>query len=316
MIRAVAAVEVPRRRPALGILLVLLVGVVAGCGGPAGSPAAGSYRPVPADVVRVGSADSPEDRLLGEIYATGLQIRGVAVERRFGVGDREAYLPLLRDGTVDLVPEHTGELLAHLDPRATVTEPDAVYRQARTTLPPSLTLLDEARAQDKDVIVVTRAFSVVNNVRSLADLAPLCPTVVIAGPRELSVRASGLPGLQRTYGCSFRALRPGDAGDPRALVALRDGQVQAAVLPSTDTAIPANDLVALDDPRAVVSAQNVVPLITAAKTADPRVTEVLNKISSQLDTAVLTDLDRRLAGPDGLTAAQVARDWLASAGVG
>jgi osmoprotectant transport system substrate-binding protein len=56
-------------------------------------------------------------------------------------------------------------------------------------------------------------------------------------------------------------------------------------------------------------------VINRSKTSDPRVTGTLDQISSRLDTATLTDLNRRLAGPDRPDPAQVARDWLASAGI-
>jgi osmoprotectant transport system substrate-binding protein len=99
------------------------------------------------------------------------------------------------------------------------------------------------------------------------------------------------------------------------VAALRDGTVQAADLFTTDASIPENDFVVLEDPRSNFAAQNVVPLINRAKTSDPRVPDTLNQISARLDTATLTDLNRRLAGPDRPDPAQVARDWLASAGI-
>ena len=304
------------RRAPVAVLALLVGLVLAGCGASSDPLATPSAAPSAPDVIRVGSANFTENRLLAEIYATGLQIRGVQVERNVGIGSRETYFPALQDGSIDLIPDYTGNLLQYLDTQATATESQQVYQQVTSKLPPNLRLLDQSQAQDQDAVVVTRAFAQQNNVRSIADLAPLCPTLVLGGPPEFQTRAYGIPGLQRLYGCTFKEFRSLDAGGPLTVAALTDGTVQAADLFTTDSSIPTNDFVILDDPRSNFAAQNVVPLINASKTRDPRVTEVLNAISAKLDTQVLTDLNRRLADPSRPDPAQVARDWLTSAGIG
>ena len=259
---------------------------------------------------------SPRTGCSPRFYATGLSTRGVKVERRFGIGSRETYFPMLRDGSVDLVPDYTGNLLRYLDPAATAAAPADVYAAIGRRLPPPLVLLAPSAAEDKDAVVVTRAFATANNVRSIADLTRLCPTVAFGGPPEFATRPYGIPGLARNYGCTFREFRPLDSGGPLTVAALRAGSVQAADLFSTDPSIPAGDFVILDDPRSNFAAQQVVPLIDSAKLGNPAVADVLNRISSKLDTSTLTDLNRRLDAPDKPDPAQVARDWLSSAGIG
>ena len=308
----------PLRLPrAVLVAALLLVGVLlAGCGGGSDPLATQPAAPSPQGTVRIGSANFTENRLLAEIYATALEIKGVTVERHFGIGSRETYFPALQRGEIDLVPDYTGNLLQFLDPQATATASDQIYQQLTAKLPPQLALLPQSAAEDKDAVVVTRPFATQHHLRSIADLAPLCPTIAFGGPPEFQQRAYGVPGLQRNYNCTFREFRALDAGGPLTVAALRDGTVQAADLFTTDASIPENDFVVLADPRSNFAAQNVVPVINRAKTSDPRVTDTLNKISARLDTATLTDLNRRLAGPDRPDPAQVARDWLASAGVG
>ena len=297
-------------------VLAVLVLVLAACGGGGDPLPPGAPGPSPADTIRVGSADFPENRLLAEIYATGLSTRGVTVERRFGIGSREKYFPLLGDGSVDLVPDYTGNLLRYLDPQATATAPAEVYTAIGRRLPPPLELLQPSAAEDKDAVVVTRAFARANNLRSIADLVRLCPTTTFGGPPEFATRPYGIPGLARTYGCTFQGFRALDSGGPLTVAALRAGTVQAADLFSTDPSIAADDFVILDDPRSNFAAQQLVPLINSTKLANPAVADLLNRISTKLDTATLTDLNRRLDAPDKPDPAQVARDWLSSAGIG
>ncbi|MEJ2885429.1 ABC transporter substrate-binding protein [Actinomycetospora aeridis] len=306
-----------RSTRALLLAAVATVGVLlAGCGGGGSDPLATQpAAPSAQGTVRIGSANFTENRLIAEIYATALETRGVAVERSFGIGSRETYYPALQRGEIDLVPDYTGNLLQFLDPQATATASDQVYQQLTTKVDPNLQLLQQSAAEDKDAVVVTRAYATQNNLRSIQDLAPLCPTVSFGGPPEFQQRSYGVPGLQRNYNCSFREFRALDAGGPLTVAALRDGTVQAADLFTTDAAIPENDFVVLEDPRSNFAAQNVVPVVNRAKSGDPRVTDTLNQISARMDTAQLTQLNQRLAGPDRPDPATVARDWLNSAGI-
>jgi osmoprotectant transport system substrate-binding protein len=301
----------------LGAALSAVVGLVlAGCGGGGDPLAQTPQAPSASDTVRVGSANFAENRLLAEIYATALSTKGVKVERQFGIGSRETYFPGLRDGSVDLIPDYTGNLLQYLDPQATATAPADVYAQVEQKLPSSLKVLQPSAAEDKDAVVVTRAFATRNNLRSIDDLTRLCPTVAFGGPPEFQTRSYGVPGLQKNYGCTFKEFRALDSGGPLTVAALRDGTVQAADLFTTDTSIPGNDFVILSDPKSNFAAQQVVPLVNAAKLSNPAVADTLNRVSQKLDTATLTDLNRRLDGPDKPDPQQVARDWLSSAGIG
>ncbi|MCD2189181.1 ABC transporter substrate-binding protein [Actinomycetospora soli] len=297
--------------------LAALALLVAACGGGGGDPLASQPQaPAATDTIRVGSANFTENRLLAEIYATALSIRGVKVERQFGIGSRETYFPGLRDGSIDLVPEYTGNLLQYLDGQATATAPADVYQQVVAKLPPSLKVLQASPAEDKDAVVVTRAFATQNNLTSLDQIGPLCGNIVFGGPPEFQTRPYGIPGIQKSYGCTFKEFRSLDAGGPLTVAALRDGSIQAADLFTTDPSIPNNDFVILQDPKSNFAAQQVVPLINASKLGNPAVADVLNLISQKMDTATLTDLNKRLDAPDKPDPAQVARDWLSSAGIG
>lgn len=285
------------RVPAAVLLLVLAL-VASACGSGGGSGTGGSGAPI-----RVGSSDDPVNRLLAEIYATALQIRGETVERRDGVG-----VPGLLDGAVDLVPTSTGDLLAALDPRGAPPAPGGGYGQIVARLPPRLRALQPSAAQDGDAVVVTRA-AYAGGVRSLADLAPRCPSSVAAAPAGSPV----VPALAAVYGCSFRTVRP--ASGDGAAAALGDGTVQAAVVRTTDPVIASGEVALLDDPRGAIPAQQVLPVIDVAALGHPQVADVLDLVSSRLDTGTLADLHRRVSEP-GADPAQVARDWLSSAGIG
>jgi osmoprotectant transport system substrate-binding protein len=281
---------------------------LAACGG-SNPLASGGGSPAASDTIIVGSANFTENQILAEIYAQALQAKGVKVETKLNIGSRETYFPGLQDGSIDLIPDYTGNLLQFLDKKATATEPDAVYTALQAALPNTLTVLDKSSAEDKDAVVVTKQTADRLGATSIAELAPHCSQLVFGGPPEFQTRPDGIPGIAETYGCRFKEYRSLDAGGPLTVDALKSGDVQAADLFTTDASIPANDFVALSDPKDNFAAQNVVPLINKAKLTDT-VRQTLNDVSAKLTTQGLTELNAEAAGPTKPSVETVAKNWL------
>ena len=287
------------------------------CGG-GGDPLAGGgtgQTAAPTDTIIIGSANFTESQILASIYSQALQAKGVATDLRPPIGSRETYFPGLQDGSIDLIPEYTGTLLQFVNKDASETESDAVYTALQAALPDTVTVLEKSSAEDKDAVVVTRETATRLNATSIEDLAPHCGELVFGGPPEFQSRPDGIPGIQATYNCSFREYRSLDAGGPLTVAALKNGDVQAADLFTTDGSIPANDFVVLEDNKSNFAAQNVVPLINKAK-ADPTVTQVLNDISAKLTTENLTALNAEAASDAKPSLDTVAKNWLTQNGLG
>jgi len=96
--------------------------------------------------------------------------------------------------------------------------------------------------------------------------------------------------------------------------ALKNGQVQAADLFSTDPNIPANGFVVLDDPKSLFAAQNIVPLITKSKSSDT-VNAALDAVSAKLDTTTLAALVKEVV-IDKKDASDVAKEFLTANSLG
>ncbi|WP_051969213.1 glycine betaine ABC transporter substrate-binding protein [Kitasatospora azatica] len=121
--------------------------------------------------LKVGSANFQENVLLADIYAAALQAQGADVTTRLNIGSREAYIPGLKDGSIDLLPEYSGVLLQYFDPKATAVSSADVFAALQKATPAPLTVLDQSAAQDADAIVVTKATAAKYHLTSIADLA-------------------------------------------------------------------------------------------------------------------------------------------------
>jgi osmoprotectant transport system substrate-binding protein len=262
----------------------------------------------------VGSAAFGESEILAEIYAQALKAKGVDASTKLDIGAREAYIGAIKDGTIDLVPEYTGNLLTYFDQNATATSPDDVNKALDSALPDGLAVLDPAPGEDKDSLNVTSDFAQKNGVASIADLAKVKGLSLAANP-EFKTRSYGIPGLEKVYGITgikFTAIN--DGGGPATVKALTSGQVDVADIYSTTPSITDNNLVTLTDPKNLIAAQNVVPLIRD-DAEDDTVEQTLNAVSAKLTTDQLLQLNKAFAADSKPTAEAVAKDWLSKNGL-
>lgn len=137
--------------------------------------------------------------------------------------------------------------------------------------------------------------------------------MIMGGPAELKTRADGLPGLEKNYGVVFGKYTVTDTGGPVTVNALKNGQIDAADIFTTDPAIKANDFVVLEDPKNNYAAQNVFPIIRKDKATDG-VKTTLAAVSAKLTTEGLIDMNTKMSN-DKVPAATVAKEWLTTNGL-
>jgi osmoprotectant transport system substrate-binding protein len=308
-----------RTAPIATLLAAVSVLGVAACGGGSSSPLSGSSSgaagtKAPSGTIVVGSANFPENVLLMNIYAEALKSKGVKVDTKPNIGSRETYIPGLKDGSIDLIPEYTGVLLQYFDKNATAVSPKDVYQSLQKALPPNLIVLEKSSAQDKDAVVVTKETAQKYNLETIGDLKPVAGKLKLGGPPEWKTRPTGVPGLKKKYGLDFKEFVSLDTAGPLTIQALKSGRVDAADVFTTDPSIAENNWVILKDPKNLFAAQNVVPLINKAK-ATPKVKQALNAVSAKLTTDGLGRLVKQVVS-DKKDPNTVAKQWLSSQGLG
>ncbi len=257
--------------------------------------------------ITVGSANFTESTILAEVYAQVLEDAGMTVEKKLEIGSRETYIPALEDGSIDLIPEYSGTLAAYVDKDMTATTEADLAKVLEASLPQTLEVLEFSEAENGDNVVVTRQTADDQGLQKISDLEGKAGDMVLGGPPEWQKRPQGVPGLKKAYGLEFKTFRPLAAGGNVTVQALKNGQVDAANVFTTDPAIEANDFVILEDDKDLFSAQNVVPLI-AKKANDQTVTNALNKVSNTLTSEDLAAMNAAVL--DGKSPEEVADAWV------
>ncbi len=305
-----------RHHGAAAVALAAAAALLTGCssGDTSDNPLDGDK--AEAGTVVVGSNNFAESTLLADIYGEALRAKGLKVSYKHNIGSRETTYGLMKNGSVTVLPEYNGSLLAYLDEKAEQTSADAVNEAVKAKLDKQLTLLESSPAEDKDSVALNAATAKKYGLTAestLADLKEAAPELVIGGSPEFQTRQQGLKGLEAVYGLTFKSFKALDAGGPLTQAALAQNEVQAADVFTTDPTILKEKFVVLKDPENLFGYANVTPLVRKDGLPQEGV-KALNAVSAKLDTKTLLDLDAQvqLEKKDPL---DVAKAWLKSAGL-
>ena len=265
--------------------------------------------------VVVGSFAFPESEILGETYAQAREAEGIEVTTKFNIGPRQQTIPALQDGSINLMPEYNGNLLAYYNPEYTERTTEEVDGALSDVVAADdLRVLDSAEAEDKDAYVVTQAMAEKNGLATIGDLTKIEPFKLGANP-QFGELGYGIPGLKGVYGIKDVTFVPiEDFGGPDTVKALVDDSVQVADIYTTSPSLVAENLLVLEDPENLISAQNIVPLIADAAYTD-QIAEILNAVSAALTTEDLIALRERVEGSEKASASTAAEDWPAENGL-
>lgn len=290
-----------RRRTVGAILALALVATACGSGDGAAD----------GEPIVVGSFQFNESVIVAEIYAQALEAEGYEVERRLNLGNREVVKPALESGEIDLVPEYVGTLAGFLGETPTA-DSEATWEAAKAAFEENgVTLLQYSPAQDKNAYVVTAETASEYNLTTVSDLQPVAGELVFGGPPECPEREFCLIGLQEVYGLEFAEFVPLDAAGPITIAALEGGEIDVALLFTTQGIIADKGWIALEDDQGLNPAENLVPAIRTdvVDSYGDDLVSLLNEVSEALTTEDLTALNKR-ADIDQEDPAALAMEWL------
>lgn len=216
---------------ALGMAAVLLTGaactpeqivtIPSASNVPGESPLTVSTPEVPAGV------DPQEGVLLAHVYAAALNAAGLKAVVNETPTSAGTVMAGVAAGTIDIAPVFSRLALAGTSPSAPSGDAAEVLVALKAALPSGVVLLDPAKAQDVDNVVVTAVTAEKYKLKSLADLAGVCSKLTMGGPAEFKGQVHGLVGLGSDYNCvpkEYRALQPtpGNSDDSTLWELLRD----------------------------------------------------------------------------------------------
>lgn len=269
--------------------------------------------PAKASSIVVGGKNFTEQLLLAEVTSQLLTAKGFEVDKRDGLGSqvvRDAQL----SGQVDVYWEYTGtSLVTYNKVKDRLGAKETYERVKELDAKQGLTWLKPSAANNTYAIAVRASDPKTDAIKTLSDLAAAFnddKPLTIAVNAEFPGRPDGLPGMQKTY--DFKAgranLKSMDSG--LTYQALRDKQVDAALVFATDGRIQGFKFRVLTDDKEFFPNYAAVPVVrTETLKANPKLEETLNALSAKLSDEVLQGLNAKV-DVDKTPIEKVAREFL------
>jgi osmoprotectant transport system substrate-binding protein len=264
--------------------------------------------------IRVGSKNFTEQFVLAEIYAQALEAAGIKTEKKLNLGGTLIAQKAMEEKQIDFYPEYTGTMLLALLKAEPMTDPKAVYDKVKEAYAKmGFVLLNQSNLNNGYVMVVRADTAQKLKLETLSDLAKAAKDLKVGAGPEFRDRKDGLPGLKSKYDMVF--------GEDLQMAiglryqALKNDQIQVVNGYSTDGMISALKLKRLRDDKSLWPPYFVVPVIRKeVLDANPKVGEVLNKVSALLDETSMAQMNYQVDG-DKLEPKDVARDFLKAKGL-
>jgi osmoprotectant transport system substrate-binding protein len=296
----------------LGVVAVATLGLVAAA---CSSDEESGGAAVDGPPIVIGAQDFGESAILAEIYSQALTAAGYTSSIQTLGGFRDISMGAFESGDINFAPEYVASLLEFLNEQAgeatgNVNESLAFLETALEPL--GLEALEPAPGVDTNAFVVTAQTAETLGLESLSDLAAVAGDLTLGGPADCATNPFCIPGLQQTYDADLSAGFVGlDAGV--VATALANGEIDVAVLFSTDGRIASENWVLLADDRNMLAADNIVPVVTAEliDVYGQDMADVVNAVSAKLTTPVLIELNRQY-DVDKRDAREIASAWLAA----
>jgi len=307
--------------------LAAFVLVIAGCGDEVGGTGSGGS--IPADALKgksitVGSKDSTEQKVLGQITIQVLKAAGAKVKDQTGLVGSVAARNALTSGDIDMYWEYTGGAwLNYLKETKPIPDARKQYQAVadRDLKENKIRWLDPAPSNNTYGFAVKSQSYEKLGVKKLSDFGVLVAQrpgqASVCVSESFSTRKDGLPGVEKTYGFKFKKVVKIDEGmiysETNKGTGL-GGSCNFGEVFITDGRLSANNLRVIEDDKAFFPKYN--PALNVREEvfkANPQLQQLFSPIAAKLDNKELQDLNAQV-DVEGLPDDIVVQEWLKDEG--
>ena len=217
----------------------------------------------------IGSKNFTEQKVLGEIYAQGLEAAGYSVNKDLNLGDEKTALAAVKSDEISAYPEYTGTaLLSFFGKQADELpkDPQAAYEEAKAGFEADgLVAFPPTPFTSSNEVAVTQEKADELQLKTISDLKGKESDLTLYGSPECRQRLDCLLGLQEVYGLEFKKFVPVSI-DQRHEV-LTSGRADISIVFTTDPQIQRENEVLLEDDQGMFPPYNST-LVMKQETAD------------------------------------------------
>ena len=272
-----------------------------------------------AQTIVVGGKAFTEQQIMTAMTAALLKAKGFTPDRKAGMGSA-AVRAAMENGQIDVYWEYTGTALG-------------VYNKITDKFPSAEAAYQKIKEVDAPKGIVWLNMSAVNNTygfamnkdeaqkRGLVTMSDLAKAIkggaklTFASNAEFYARPDGLPGWQTAYGFEFERDNVKRMDTGLTYSALKDRQVDTAVVFATDGRIPAFNFVVLKDDKNYAAPYNLTPVVRKeVLDKNPKLADALNSVAAKLNDDNMAKLNASV-DVDKKTPEEVAEGFLKANGL-
>jgi glycine betaine/choline ABC-type transport system substrate-binding protein len=266
----------------------------------------------------IGSKNFTEQKVLGEIYAQGLEAAGYKVKKELNLGDEKIALKALEGGDISAYPEYSGTVLTSFfsvpSDQIPKDSQKAFDLSKQKLTADKITAFGPTPYTNSNEVGTTQATAKKYGLKKISDLDGQSQKLTLYGTPECRQRLDCLLGLQKVYGLQFKKFTP-VAIDLRHEV-LAKGQADLSIVFTTDPQVKRNNEVLLDDDKNMFPPYNTMFLVRddVVQKAGPDLPKVVDEINKGLTDPVMSELNARV-DLDKKTPEQVGSEYLSESGL-
>ncbi len=272
-----------------------------------------------AQTIVVGGKAFTEQQIMTAMTVALLKAKGFTPDRKAGMGSA-AVRAALENGQIDVYWEYTGTGLG-------------VFNKITDKFPSAEAAYQRIKEVDAQKGIVWLNMSAVNNTygfamnrddaqkRGIVTMSDLAKAIkggaklTFASNAEFYARPDGLPGWQTAYGFEFDRDNVKRMDTGLTYSALKDRQVDTAVVFATDGRIPAFNFVVLKDDKNYAAPYNMTPVVRKeVLDKNPKLADLLNSVAAKLNDDNMAKLNASV-DVDKKTPEEVAEAFLKANGL-
>jgi osmoprotectant transport system substrate-binding protein len=248
-----------------------------------------------------------------------LKAKGITPDRKAGMGSA-AVRAALENGQIDVYWEYTGTGLTvynKINDKFASAE-DAYKKIKEVDAAKGIVWLNMSRVNNTYAFAMNKNDAQKRGIVTMSDYAKAIKggeKLTFASNAEFYARPDGLPGWQQAYGFEIERDNVKRMDTGLTYTALKDRQVDSAVVFATDGRIPAFNFVVLTDDKHYAPPYNLTPVVRKeVLDKNPKIADALNAVSTKLNDETMAKLNASV-DVDKKTPEEVAEGFLKANGL-
>jgi osmoprotectant transport system permease protein len=259
----------------------------------------------------VGAKNFSEQFILAALIGDRLRAAGADVAEKQGLGSAVVFRALA-SSDIDVYVDYSGTLWTNVLGRRDSPPREQMLAELTRALQAryGVVVLGPLGFENAYALTMRSDRAAALGVRSIADLAPHAPQLVLGADLEFLSRPEWAA-IEGAYGLSFRAQR---SFSPTFMYrALEDGEADVISAFSSDGRIAAERLAVLSDPRHAIPGYDAIVLISPRRARDGRLLHALSPLIGRIDPPHMREANLMVDRDQDKRSPEAAARWLAAA---